>query len=513
MKKFGRLLSTLLALALVLSLAMPAMAEGADPVTFSLMFGDHPSQPYQADTWLLPQVALEKFNITLDMQAIPDASYPEKRNVTLASGELPSIIMGVDRSVANEYGAKGMFVNLMDYVDQMPNMKKAVEESALIQASMPSPTELYGIPAQIVTPGNVVSAGAYIMMARADIMEELGIEDPKTFDDFYNMLVKMKEAYPDSYPFINRQKADFLFGVFAAGLDLNAYPAGYCQTSWALFDEETGTFSNVMEEENFKFYIEFMKKLYDEKLLDPTYAADDTSIWESKLVSGQGFVSVDWFSRPEMMTNMAVGDNASFRMKAILPPTLGEEQALYSNLGIGGYKVISAKTENLDRLLELVDYWVFSEEGSMLTTYGIEDDTYTVDESGIVSRVFKDGVASKLDFDARYGVMYTTFWSFTPDYFGYSLYDETASDLLNDTWNTVEPALVDGPPTIMLSAEDQEAYNEFLVDLRDGMYTIVNQFIMGQRDMSEWDEAIAEAEDLGLAEYIDMLNATYARMQ
>jgi putative aldouronate transport system substrate-binding protein len=99
-----------------------------DPITITCMFSDHPSQPYQEETWVLPKVIKEKFNITMEMQAIPSSAFEEKRNATLASGDIPDIIVGMEKIVADDYGRKGMFINFMNYKNIMPNMLATLEK-------------------------------------------------------------------------------------------------------------------------------------------------------------------------------------------------------------------------------------------------------------------------------------------------------------------------------------------------------------------------------------------------
>ena len=55
----------------------PSASNPNVPITITCMFSDHPSQPYQEETWILPKVIEEKFNITMKMQAIPSSAFGE----------------------------------------------------------------------------------------------------------------------------------------------------------------------------------------------------------------------------------------------------------------------------------------------------------------------------------------------------------------------------------------------------------------------------------------------------
>ncbi|NLD86780.1 MAG: extracellular solute-binding protein, partial [Clostridiales bacterium] len=275
-------------------------AEENENITIECLFSNHDSQPYTEATWLLPKKALEKFNITMNMNAIPSASFEEKKNTTLASGEIPDLVMGVAKSVCDEYGKLGMFMNFMNYIDIMPNMAKIMDEYPTLKAYMPSENEMYAQASQITTAGAVNTACYFIPMIRMDIMNELGLSQWESYDEFYDVLAAMKTKYPDSYPWVNRQGIAFIISVFAPGLGIDSFPSGLSSTGWGVWKEDSKSFTSIMDEPNFKEWVIFMNKLYNDGLLDPSYATDDTQTWESKIVSGAGFFACDYFARPEM---------------------------------------------------------------------------------------------------------------------------------------------------------------------------------------------------------------------
>lgn len=485
-----------------------------DPITITCMFSDHPSQPYQEETWVLPKVIKEKFNITMEMQAIPSSAFEEKRNATLASGDIPDIIVGMEKIVADDYGRKGMFINFMNYKNIMPNMLATLEKYEPLKVHMVSPDEFYVMPGQSVTMGTVSASANLLPLVRMDILKDLGLSTPNTYDELYDMLVQMKKAYPDSFPWIDRCRLTTMFSVLSAGLGLFSCPSGACNTGWTVFNPATEIFTDVMEEENFKFFIEFMKKCYDDGLLDPNYATDTTTEWESKLMSSKGFFTVDYFARPDMMTTIArsSGDE-KFSLESMLPPAIEEgQQKIYALIGVRGFNVTSAKTKHPERVCEMIDFWVYSEEGCLLTTYGMKDVTFKVKDGKKLERIYTDTVKTQLDFDAAYGVNYLTFWNFKPDFYGYDLFDENASYYYNQPWQLFEDKLLSPPPAVIFNAGESEKYNEYRIDLNDERLSVLNQFIMGERPMSEWDKAIKELHDIGMTDYLELINSAYKRI-
>ena len=490
-----------------------AAVDKKETIEIEVLFSDHDSQPYTEETWMLPKVALEKFNIKMNMNAIPSASWVDKRNTTLASGDLPDIIMGVDKNVVDEYGALGQYLNFMDYTAYMPNMLTVMEQFPDIKANMPSATEMYGMPGSITTAGNVATSAYFIPMIRADLMADLGLEQWTTYDEFYNVLKALKDANPDSYPFVNRQKIEFIISVFAPGLGINSFPSGLSSTGWTVWNEDSKTFTSLLDETNFKEWVSFMNKLYTDGILDPSYATDDTQTWESKIVSGAGSFACDYFARPEMMSAIGTTNDPNYSLEAMLVPTMeGGSQTIFSRLGIGGWNIVDAKTANPERLCEFIDWWRYTEEGSLLMTYGQEGFTFKKNDDGTLSRIFPEGITNTLDSDAAYGTNYLTFWSFKPDFYGYDLYDVNATYHTNQVWELLADKQISSPPTLVRNAEETAALNEYSTDLTDTQRNTINELIMGVRPMSDWDAIAKEWADVGYTSYLEQANATYARI-
>ena len=147
-----------------------------------------------------------------------------------------------------------------------------------------------------------------------------------------------------------------------------------------------------------------------------------------------------------------------------------------------------------------------------MATYGVEGENYTINPDKTISRIYMDGVTNSLDLDGKLGVNFLSFWSFRADYWGYDLYDETASYHTNQTWNLMADAQIPSPPTLVRNAEETAALAEYSADLTDVQRNTLNEMIMGIRSIDEWDDVAAEWADAGYTTYVDDCNAIYARI-
>src|SRR3954454_4735465 len=133
--------------------------------------------------------ALEKYtksNITINY--VLNSVYSDKLNVTLASGKLPTIIMIPDKIPSFVSAVRnGAFWDLTPYLKDYPNLSKA-NEVTLQNSEIDG--KVYGVYRARPLGRN----GIYF---RQDWLKKLGLQEPKTIDDFYNVLKAFTNNDPD----------------------------------------------------------------------------------------------------------------------------------------------------------------------------------------------------------------------------------------------------------------------------------------------------------------------------
>lgn len=179
--------------------ASSAAASEAKPasrelIEYELMFSEAASQPYEAETWLFPKVIEEKFNVKLNITPIPSTSYTDKVNMAIASQSIPDILNSVDLNTLNDMGGKGMFLNLADYSDIMPNAAAAFASNSDLSICRLSDSEWYALPSKVPSPNLPKTSIDFITMIRGDIMKANNLANPTTYDELYDVLKKAQGA-------------------------------------------------------------------------------------------------------------------------------------------------------------------------------------------------------------------------------------------------------------------------------------------------------------------------------
>jgi putative aldouronate transport system substrate-binding protein len=327
----------------------------------------------------------KRTNTNIHFEWVPNASYTDKFNITLASGKLPKILFVPDVKNPSFVNAakSGAFWELGPYLKDYPNLSQA-NEVVLNNASVDG--KIYGIYRSRALGRNGINY-------RKDWLEAVGMQPPKTIDDFYNMLKAFKEKDPD------KDGKDDTYGMvlvkwtggWASGFDIIKLWFG-APNKWGVID------GKLVPEHQTPEYLEalkFMKKLYDEKLINQDFAVFDSAKWNDPVVNNQAGVIVD------------VTDNAA-RLDDKIHQALAAEgkddpNAQYVDNMIGvsgehglralptsGYSGVlaipksSVKTEDeMKRVLKFLDQ-LNEPELQTLAGYGIEGKHYTKDGDAIV---------------------------------------------------------------------------------------------------------------------------------
>ncbi len=440
--------------------------------------------------------------ITLDIQSYPAASYADKLNITLASGSLPDIITGSSFSEVNKLGGQGAFVAVNEYLDKLPNFKSLYVDNAdnnwVMKSYSDDKNNIYTWP--IYGLNRDVNHG---FMYRKDIFDKNGIKEWTNTDEFYQVLKQLKEIYPDSTPYVSKtQDGIFKDWGYGWGISGDNYPMFY--------DEASATWKLATIQPQFKEMIDFMKKLYDEGLLDPEFVTDTAASWTAKMTSEDGaFVTFDWIGRLDMFYEQVKEVIPDYNLRYANPvgPT-GHVRSLSKVLNFG---TAVAKGKNEEAALKLLDY-LTSPSGSELITLGIEGQHYTIDANGNVTYPNITDV-EKIEIttlEERYGAWVEGMYVKVDPrstYFNYTEKEQEAQDKINKDklYEAMDPLLKftddETSEMVELTTIIQKAGVEFAVQ-----YVLDKNF-----GDAQWEEWLNTAQKLNASKLEEIYNAAQAR--
>lgn len=446
----------------------------------------------------------KRTGITLDLQAYPAAQFDDKMKVILASGALPDITQAIPLSEANKLGGQGALAPINRYADQLPNFRRLYmdneENNWVMRSYTDDNNDLYMWPIYGVS--RDVNHG---FMYRKDIFDQHGIPEWTTTEQFYEALKKLKEIYPDSVPYSSKSKEvifmDWAYGWGIGGTQSPSYPAVY--------DEAAAVWNFAPTTPAYKEMLDFMQKLYSERLLDPEFLTDTEASWNAKLTTGKSFVTFDWIGRLELMFNQVKENNPNFNLRYANP--IGPTGKIRTLPKVGSYGVHVTNNANKEVALKLLDY-LASPSGSELVTIGVEGETFVWNDAGKPEYPeLKDvGNVDITVLRDRYGLWLAHMYIVADPrsvYFNYTEKEQEAQDKMNDghKYEPLDPILkfTDEENSIIaeLQAELDKASKEF-----SARYVMTPSF--GDK---EWQEWLNNAEKLGVTRYIDVYTAAQKR--
>ena len=495
MKKW---LALLLAVCMVFG-TVSAMADQLfdKPVTISMMIRQHPTWPFQED-WPVVKYINEATNVTLDLQVVPQDGYNDKVSLIMASQQLPDLMWVAGSSVVNQYAPQGAFINILDYIDQMPNFKKWYEANTdYALGYLSSDGGLYLLPQMGVERSN---RQGYLY--RKDIFDELGIAVPTTKDEFYAALKALKAAYPDSYPFVCRDFFDRL-AYMSPAWGTSSYDLTDNRLCWWNEDSQSWSFGPI--EDNYKEMIAFYHQLYEEGLMMPNTLSIDTKGWQDAISNSDAFITLDYMSRIDFFNVAMRESDPDFTMAYMAPAVMtedGVDKIAYSPKDTLGFVVFSG-TKHLDEVLAYAD-WLYSDEAYDLVSWGPEGEYYEV----------VDGQRKWKNFSTAAEMKQTTGFETEGMYLYYN-FDAEFATFSEDVQNATTAALpheTAKQPVLAFTEEEQKVFDTVGNNILNHVNEEVAKFILGERDMSTWDAYVQEIKDLGLDQVLAIHESSYGRV-
>ncbi|WP_240506270.1 extracellular solute-binding protein [Thermoactinospora rubra] len=339
----------------------------------------------------------KKLNITW----VPDADYNEKTNVTLASDKLPDLMVVNPKNASFAKAAEaGAFWDLTDKIKNYPNLPK----DPRILANSSTNGKNYGI--YRVRP---LLRSAIVL--RKDWLEKLGLKEPETTEDLYEIAKAFTEKDPDG----NGKKDTY-------GLILPKWPSPQFNASSPYnaidvwfgapngFQMRDGKLVPEFDAPEFWEAQKYIKKFIDEGLVNPDWATLDTAKWNDPFVQGKGGIIIDVNVRAQQLFDLfKQQDPKGYMHKVTIAGNLKRPDGQKFSLPFTGYNdVIAVSKQNirteqqLDDVLKMMDK-LASKEGAVLLTNGIEGKNFKVEDGKAVKINDQDPAVQTINNDVEKG--------------------------------------------------------------------------------------------------------------
>ena len=226
------------------------------------------------------------------------------------------------------------------------------------------------------------------LIVRKDWMEKLGIADPKTEEDYIDMLVAFAKEDPDG----NGQHDSTGFTPVGTWILFSEGWTGYGVTDGRRWMKEAdGKWRLAIGGENAFRLAQFFRRMYAAGGLDPDFATLGGDQAIDKFAAGKAGMLGRQVSPKHLKKVMdawvKVQTDKDFvdTITILHGPTVDGSYVRFSEMGYWSETYIEARVDDakLERILQLYD-WLYSKEGLYMMQYGIEFKDWELDNDGNV---------------------------------------------------------------------------------------------------------------------------------
>ena len=513
-----RILSLVLTLLLLCVYAAPILAEDERvTITWFQSLDSKAAASMQSmaesPTW---QVICDKVGVNIEWIQPASAQLSEQFNLMIASRKLPDVIYYTWTNVAGgpaQLIDNGLLMDLTYIIpDKAPNYNAfitAPENSEIARQISLNDGRLY-IFAKVFPDSRSMSYNG--LMIRQDWLDALGLKRPTTIDEWEAVLSAFKEQDPNG-----NGVADELPYV-ANGIErIRTFAPAWKVRSGLYPSVETGKITFGQIEPAYKDFLMKMADWYAKGLIDPEFAATDASTLQNKMTQNLGGAMFGATSGGMgRILNLMHEIQPDYNLTGVKTP-MANDGVFYTDNDplarafVGQGAAISANTEHLDKVLELLDF-CYSEEGNTLLNWGIRGESYDIDENG--NKYFTEWVTKNPDgLTMDQAVIHYAFPSsdapVVNDYNARKLinYSLPQQDDASKLWADCDYSML--LPVLLPTSEDSSRLADLLNEINTYTKEMETKFVMGRISFNEYDSFVKTLYAMGVEEAIEIQQRTY----
>ncbi|MCY4072848.1 MAG: extracellular solute-binding protein [Chloroflexi bacterium] len=537
----------IIALTLLLLLALPLTALGQDmvsgpgefpiveePITLNiLMLGHAIVEDFPTNTFT--HWYSERTGINLSFDIAPPNEMQEVLNLTIASGDLPDIIVGftVDPSTLALFGPQGLFLPLSGLIEEQGHfIHEVFAGSPQVRPLITSPDgEIYGLPQVNECYHCFYAQRAWI---NSDWLENVGMGVPQTTDELVDVLTAFKEQDANG----NGDPNDEI-PLAAAATGWNANIDGFMMNPFVFsefngqnryFEINDGVISQNVTSEGYREGLRYLNTLFELGLFGEesfTQPADQLK----QQIEGGDAPTIGMVINGGHPNFANIGGDRWKKYVGVPPlegPT-GLRQMPYNPWGVGsGQCVINSRTEHAAAAFKWCD-GLYDRETTLRSVFGIPQWEAAEGEEGQWKWAEEGEPALGPEFESiwrrlsTFGSLQNVHWaqrgpSYRPNHLrlGEVRREDAAGlevVLYEETKTKYEPyarAIEDLIPPLAFTTAQAAEITELRLGINDYVAQLTAEFVLGRQDIDAgWDNFVATLEALGVNRVAEIYQAAY----
>ncbi|KHL97024.1 hypothetical protein QW71_03680 [Paenibacillus sp. IHB B 3415] len=460
----------------------------------------------------------EVSNVHIDWNTIVETDYNEKKNLLIASGDLPEMFFGASFTDTElmKYGKDGTIIPLNDLIDKhMPNLKALFDKRPDIKAEVTAPDgNIYALPAgeELGTGQEEIGANPDFLYINEDWLKKLGLSMPTTLQEYHDVLVAFKTKDPngngkaDEIPlsFVNAfwtGDIGYLFGAF--GVPDKTYQPGNNAYAEHL-NVDNGKVSYAAIQDGFKDAVNEISKWVEEGLVDQeSFTQEYTQYYAKGKTEQETLGSFLWWDRTDV-----VGPERD-KHYPIVPPFKDMVVKWNSGSAISrGGSVITKEAKNPALIAAWLDL-IYKPETTAEVRWGPIGEWFEKTADGKL--IQKSDISNPGEF--RQTVSLGGGGVFTgEDFQNIAPPEARAQQRLDDIKNIFVPQMQkEKYPNIFFTEEELKTIEKLKPEIQTYTNSMRAKFMLKGVSDSEWSEYLASLKDMGLDDLMKVYQDGYDR--
>ena len=299
-------------------------------------------------------------NVTLP----PLNGYDEKLNVIMTSGEPPDLLNTSNPSWFINFVNQKALTPLNDYIEKYgANLKAKIPKEAWDNVTVDG--QIYAIPSL-----NEVK-GTEIVYARKDWLDKLGLQPPRTIEEFTAVMKAFAEGDPDGNGIKDTLGLSILERLRRTSPFLGAF--GVQMNAWYERDGKL-VYSGILPE--MKEALIYLNSLYDQNILDPEFPLNKIDVLGEKIATGKvGLYSAAWSDTRTHIAANRKNDPKAVWIPLDFPIGPNGKHGVYSTSNVRSYNVVPIKSQNAEAVVKFLDF--IAGPGQTSLKLGFENEIWT----------------------------------------------------------------------------------------------------------------------------------------
>ena len=458
-------------------------------------------------------------------------------NLTLASGDLPDIIVGftIGPSTLALFGPQGLFLPLNDLIEEHGHyINQVFEGSPQVRPLITSPDgDIYGLPYVNECHHCFYSQRAYI---NSDWLENVGMDVPQTTEEFFDVLMAFKEqdanGNGDPNDEIPLAAATTSWNTNIDGFLLNPFVLSNFPGQNRFFEQNDGVITQTVTSESYREGLRWLRSLFEAGLFGEESFSQPADQMKQLVEGGDApRIGVGIGGYQGVFANIGGPHWKKYVAIPSLEGPTGLRQAPFAPWGVNsGRCVINARTEHPAAAFNWCE-GLYELEASQRLVFGYPD--WEAEELGVEAqwRWAEEGEVSLGGDDypaiwkrlSTFGTLQNVYWAqLGPSYRPNALRlgevrptDDAGLEvvLYEGTKAAYEPyarAIEDLIPPLALTRALAAEVTELRLGITDYVAQMTAEFVLGRQDLDAgWDNFVATIEALGIDRMVEIYQVAY----